>query len=123
MNIQKSERPSFNASNNDIEDQRSQGSISVPNLDYLENNKVLDTTLTKVKGNENYYRTLMVLGSLNMFAIGFSMYSVGFLNSLPKFSCPTGPNGTFQPVPEYQACTMLDQCHVEWVYDGWVKQY
>lgn len=101
----------------------SQKSVSVPNLDYLENTKAIDSTLTKIKGNHSYYRTLMVLGSLNMFAIGFCMYSVGFLNSLPKFACPSGPGGAYQYVPEVQACAMLDQCRIEWLYDGWVKNY
>ena len=100
-----------------------QVSIVIPQLDYLENTKALDTTMAKIKGNHGYYRTLMVLGSLNMFAIGFCMYSVGFLNSLPKFRCPTGPGGAFQSVPEVQACAMLDRCETEWLYDGWVKKY
>lgn len=109
-------RPSAHSLNNRL-------SVNIPELGYVEETDAINNTISKVQGNDRYYRLLLVQGSFNMLGLGLFLYSVGFLNSLPKFRCPTGPGGALQSVPEVEACTMLDQCIIEYPYEGWVKSY
>jgi len=101
----------------------SRPSINIPELGYLEETSAINSTLSKIGGNDRYFKLLMIQGSLNMLGLGLFLYSVGFLNSLPKFKCPVGPNGTFQYLPEVEACPIIDQCHLEYLYEGWIKTY
>ena len=83
------------------------GEVELKNLNYIEDTKAIDKTILKVQGNYTYSKILLVQGMVSMFACAYNMYSLGFLNSLPRFSCPD-ESGTFVRVPEADACARLD---------------
>lgn len=95
----------------------------VQQLGYVEETKAIDATMAKVSGNSRYYKLLLAQGSLYMLALGFVLYAIGFLNCLPNFTCPDGPDGKFVKVPEVEACKRLDVCRVSYPYHGWVENY
>jgi Major Facilitator Superfamily len=97
--------------------------IEMADLKYIDDVKALDNTISKVEGRDLYPKILLLQGMISMFACSYNMYSLSFLNSLPKFHCPLGPGGSMKYVPEIEACPIIDQCTVEYFYEGWVKQY
>lgn len=97
--------------------------IEMADLKYIDDVKALDNTISKVEGKDRYPKILLLQGMISMFACSYNMYSLSFLNSLPKFNCPLGPNGAMKYVPEIEACPIIDQCSVEYFYEGWVKHY
>ena len=96
-------------------------SIELGDLKYIEDVKAFDNTITRIEGNKSYSKILMVQGMITMFAVAFTMYSLGFINSLPKFYCQVG--GETMLLPESDACKIIDQCSVEYFYHGWVEKY
>src|SRR3990167_8777664 len=97
--------------------------IEMADLKYIDDVKALDATISKVEGRVLYPKMLLLQGMISMFACSYNMYSLSFLNSLPKFNCPLGPGGSMKYVPEVEACPIIDQCQVEYFYEGWVKHY
>lgn len=95
--------------------------IEMTEMQYIDDVKALDRTLSKVEGSNRYSRILIIQGMISMFACAYNMFSLGFLNSLPKFYCPV--DGEFKLVPEVEACKQISQCRVEYFYEGWVKHY
>lgn len=103
------------------EDRGSIKMIELKQLNYLEDTKAIDRTIATLSGSERYNKILLVQGMISMLACAYNMYSLGFLNSLPKFKCPV--NGEMKYIPEAEACKIIDQCSVEYFYEGWVKRY
>ena len=101
--------------------QSEKGSIELVELNYIEDTKALDATIERLEGSKKYNKVLLVQGMISMFACAFNMFSLGFLNTLPKFHCMVEGNSVL--LPETEACKIIDQCSVDYFYEGWIKHY
>ena len=101
--------------------QSDKGSVELVELRFVEDTKALDATIERLEGSKKYNRVLLVQGMVSMFACAFNMFSLGFLNSLPKFRCQV--DGQAVLLPEAEACKVIEQCSMEYFYEGWIKHY